>query len=597
MRGAGRSKALVANWFDVQPEPVQARAPVATPPVTADYRAAFDTPDFALRPSAPVTVAAMAAPFVSEQPPIPAYQPDFGDDSEAFDPALLSESEDPVEAVAEIDVPEITVPEPEEPAIVVPDYDIDIDAEMANLFAGMPPLQSQPREQQPAKAAFAPEAPGQTVSIDTFDEFERALEADFRSMLTQPLGRPQMSNPVSAERSGPRPLPMPVRDTRGSLRSILLAACATGVIALVGLGGYMMLSGHGTALVSSEPKVILADKGPVKVVPENKGGVTVPNQDKAVYDRVAGNETDVVKQGALVTSEEEPVDVVQKTLMPENGDAVDGQPALAAGSTPVEDTKDARLLPADEAPAGQDASTAANAPEGVQVRKVKTMIVKADGTLVPREDAPAAPAEVAAPAAADIAPQGRVTAEAASPEGLRTDGEAAPADVQAATEAPASADTLASLSNSDVPETAPVRTVKTSSVSDNAPVPTARPSDQPVNVVGTVTENGNVKPADADQQQTASVEPQSAAPAAPVTGSYGIQIASLPSQADAEASIPKMASKFGKVLGGRQIGIRQANIPNKGTFYRLRVDVGTKEQAVALCSKLKSAGGSCLVSK
>ncbi len=537
-------------------------------------------------PVPPVMPAAPQPAFTS-----PLVEPmDF--DNGLFDPALLSETDDPVEAVADFDVPELKMPEPEEPAVVVPDYDLDIDAEMANLFTSLPPLGASIAEKKPVSEPAAPRPFGApatgsqkaAVTVDSFDDFEKALEEDFRSMLSQPLGQEYQPRPRM------EPQMVPVSPPRhNNFRSILLAACATGAVALVGLGGFMLLSGKGGVMASGEPKVIMADKGPVKVVPENKGGVTVPNQDKAVYDRVAGNGDDTVKQGALITSEEEPVDVVQKTLMPENTDETAMNAPVAP--TPVEDTKDARLLPATDKPDNQDA--AANVPGGVQVRKVKTMIVKADGTLVPREEEPVAPSAEAPVAAAEapVPPPANETTAAVPQDRIKP-----PLD-----ENGASTDALAKVANTPVageaaPAEVPVKTVKTSKLADVAPVPTARPADQPVNVVGTVTESGKVKPGqqEAAPQETASIDPVVAKPA---SGSYGIQIASLPSEADAKASIAKMSSKFGGVLGGRAIGIRQANIPNKGTYYRLRVDVGSKDEAIALCSKLKAAGGSCLVSK
>lgn len=579
-------------FADFVPESAVAQEPARQAPVVtaamAHREPVFDfeteTPRFdelhveqarqAVVPPAPVA----AAPAFAASPVIEPIDFDNG----LFDPALLSESEDPVEVVEEIDVPELRIPEPEEHPAVVPDYDLDIDAEMANLFSSLPPLGVSASDRKPAVDASAPRAAAAAApssaatssrapyTVDSFDDFEKALEDDFRNMLSQPLGQPQ------EPRTRIEPQMVKVTPPRmNNVRSILLAACATGAVALVGFGGYFMVSGKAGVIASGEPKVILADKGPVKVVPENKGGVTVPNQDKAVYDRVAGNGDEPVKQTALITSEEEPVDVVQKTLMPENNDDIAmNAPAIP---TPVEDTKDARLLPADK-PANADADANAAVPDGVQVRKVRTMIVKADGTLVPREEEPAtaAPSEPGLETTAAV-PQGRVVPQADS-----TD---------------ASADALAAVANTDV-ATDPA--APTAGKADTAPVPTARPADQPVNVVGTVTENGNVKPGQqaTAPQETASVDPAVAKPAtAAPSGSYGIQIASLPSEADAQASIPKMAAKFGGVLGGRQIGIRQANIPNKGTYYRLRVDVGTKEEAVALCGKLKAAGGSCLVSK
>lgn len=583
-----RAVAAAEPFFAVKQEPAAPsfEAPVArnVPDETISIVPAAESPVFAASPDAST----------------------FGDVNGPFDPTQFFESEESVEALAELDVPEIPEHVDDEPAVVVPDYDLDIDAEMASLFekpvarAPDPPVAaSRPEPQEkPAAANWAREGsqPVQKkVHIETFDEFERALEDDFRSMLSQPLKPAQAGSPVPQPLSGGRGL------DRGTFRSILMAAAATGVIAVAGLGGYMYFKDGGSVIGAGEPRIITADKGPIKVVPENKGGVTVPNQDKAVYDRVAGKEAETVKQSTLVTTEEEPLDVVQKTLVPENTiDAEAEQPPIA---TPVEDTRDARLLPADGEQQSPGTDAAGNAPGGVAVRKVRTMIVKADGTLVPREDpAPVADAQdtqiAAATAAPSAAPLGVPTAAPdLRDQAQQTDAmpSPAPAETAALPDQTASAEALASVANSEVPVTAPVRTVKTTAVSDSAPIPTARPSDQPVNVVGTVTENGNIRPAEA-QQQTASIDTATTAPA-PSSGSYGVQISSLPSEADAKATIPRMSSKYASVLGGRSIGIRKADIPGKGTFYRLRVDVGSKADAITLCSRLKAAGGTCLVSK
>jgi len=125
--------------------------------------------------------------------------------------------------------------------------------------------------------------------------------------------------------------------------------------------------------------------------------------------------------------------------------------------------------------------------------------------------------------------------------------------------------------------------------------------------VGTVTDQGNVRPAQpaapAPAEAAAEVAAASPAAAAPApaaaapAGSFGIQIASLPSEADAQKSYRNLSSKFGNILGGKPWEIRQADIPGKGTFYRVRVGAGSKDEAVALCEQYRAAGGSCLVSR
>ena len=58
-----------------------------------------------------------------------------------------------------------------------------------------------------------------------------------------------------------------------------------------------------------------------------------------------------------------------------------------------------------------------------------------------------------------------------------------------------------------------------------------------------------------------------------------------------------MSSRYASVLGGRNLVIQTAEIEGKGTYHRVRLPAGSKDEANALCSNLKSAGGSCFVSR
>ena len=91
-------------------------------------------------------------------------------------------------------------------------------------------------------------------------------------------------------------------------------------------------------------------------------------------------------------------------------------------------------------------------------------------------------------------------------------------------------------------------------------------------------------------------QPQATNAAVP-PGSYVIQIASLPSEAEAQTSYNRLSSRFAGVIGGRGVDIKRAEIKGKGTYYRVRIPAGTRAEANALCERYKSAGGSCLVSR
>ena len=601
--------------FEARREPTVMPTPVAAAPEPDLESLEFDLSDIGLDLSdfslneepvkqevRPAEVKAEAArPFVAEMPvrrepavavPVSTYTTpqaaaETNDGALPFDPSLIAETDVGVSAVTELDVPQLPVIEKEKPPVYQPDYDFDLDAEMAQLFE---PAAKPRTEEVPASvvAVAATAAVAQPVAqIHDVDDFERALEEDFRRSLSQPERTAIPVDPGQAntlysgdgyddETSRPR-------------RGMLIAASIAGLLLIGGGGVYAWSSFTGGSAGSDEPRVILADKEPVKIVPEEKGGKTVPNQDKAVYDRVAGDTGNRPQQEQLVTSTEEPVDVVQRTLTPETL-PFDGPEDDAASAADGEN----RLLP------GVDDPQVAEADGGgkplVSPRKVKTMIVKPDGTLVAREETVVEPAtQTAELDAKATATTGRASGEATANAAL--DANASLRAEQAAAEGqPRSA--LAEVADTQVDDTAPVRTVKTTtfgatgtaSGGDNAPVPGARPVDQPVNVVGTVTENGNVS-----GTQTAAATQTEVAAVAP--GSYVIQIASLPSEAEAQKSYNSLSSKFSSVIGGRGVDIKKAEIPNKGTYFRVRIPAGSREEANSLCTRYKSAGGSCLVTR
>ena len=196
------------------------------------------------------------------------------------------------------------------------------------------------------------------------------------------------------------------------------------------------------------------------------------------------------------------------------------------------------------------------------------MIVRPDGTLVAQE----VPAEVPASLSSD-AGSGNVLAAPSLP---------SPEDSAAARAA-----VLAEVTGQAAPAQAAPNTTA-------APVPTTRPAEQPVNVVGTVTDQGNLRPA---QQPTETAS--AAAAQAPVSnpGGFVIQIASLPSEADAQRSYQSLSSRYANIIGGRGVDIQRAEIAGKGTYFRVRIPAGNREQAVALCEQYRSAGGSCIVAR
>jgi hypothetical protein len=340
-------------------------------------------------------------------------------------------------------------------------------------------------------------------------------------------------------------------------RGLLVAGIVCAVAVAGGLGALAMsFGGKGGA---EAPALVKADTAPIKVKPENPGGTVIPNQDNKVYEAVAkGIKPAAPEQQKLVTSNEEPVDVAAAAPQSRVVDLSPARPADAAAPKASEAAQAAQPGAKSEdrvQQTAQDDAAATDVPV-VTPRKVRTMVVKPDGSLVPRED----PAPVvAATEPADPAPQHVVAT------GDQT-GAVSPAKAEAGDDSalkPAKA------------------TGEVASTPKTAPIAPQRPSDQPVDVVG------EVKP-----DKVASIDTT-----ASTAGSWSMQIASQPTAESAQSTYQDLARRYAGILGGHDVNIVKADIAGKGTFYRVRVPTGSRNDAIKLCESYKAAGGNCFVSK
>lgn len=381
-------------------------------------------------------------------------------------------------------------------------------------------------------------------------------------------------------------------DNDNSGRRGLIAASIVLGIALVGGGGfYLWNSSLGSDGAADGPRVIVADSDPVKVKPENPGGKTVPNQDLAVYDKVSGNDTSASQDQNLITTTEEPVDVVQRTLDP------DTLPLEGRGVdvVPLSKSEDRLRATADTEPAA--AEVAANS---VAPRKVRTLIVKPDGTIVAREDPTPAETQDGASQQAGVLESQAVGTDGALSSNLSSS-LVGTSDSGAAQETalPAIEDNLQDSGSLPLPNVKPatgadengdagseVAAVVGGNGSDLrttmvAPVPSSRPADQPVNIVEAVTERGNL----AGSETTSNA------------GGYVMQISSQPSEEDARKSYENLSRRYASIIGDKGVDIQRAVIPDRGIFYRVRILAGSKAEASDLCARYKSAGGSCFIAR
>ena len=304
-------------------------------------------------------------------------------------------SEKPAANVDDLDIPEPEVISAETHAAVVFD---DLAEELAGAFGAM-----EDETSGRAYAAPAGEAPGAFVAHDQSattvqnttngDPAVSDVSADYDADIHQEFGAWSAGDSAEDdvaydEDAYAAPLAgYEGRKSRSSRRGVIVAALLAGAAVIGGIGVFAFSSGD--IIGGGKPALIKADNEPFKVKPKNVAGYgTEKAQNNEVYQRASGVRTvGAPEQTTLVTTAEEPFDL-QKQIGPRIGDAAAQAPESDAAVAKTE----ARLSAAPE-------QTGEPAPEpepiAIEPHRVKTFIVKSDGTLVPREEAAPQPAKEA----------------------------------------------------------------------------------------------------------------------------------------------------------------------------------------------------------
>ncbi|MGE0232358.1 MAG: SPOR domain-containing protein, partial [Flavobacteriaceae bacterium] len=350
----------------------------------------------------------------------------------------------------------------------------------------------------------------------------------------------------------------PGTERTGRSRGIFLVGA---LVALIVAGGAGVLAYNSifSETAGGEPPTLAARDGPVKTKPADPGGAEIPNQNKLVYDRLGGN--DQPAEERVVPREEQvdqpsgdsPVRVIGTNVVPR------GEEGRVA-SEQIPSARDATL--ASQPTADQKAAaplTAAPAPD--QPKRVKTVVVKPDGTVIGQPQAPVTPAPVQLPSA----PQ-RVADAPAAPSRQSEDASAA-RDAQA----PAPTQQV-----NNVPSGRPL-SLTPSNINNAAPSPTPAPAAAPTRVAAA---------------QPAAPVSTSAGPA----GTYVVQVASRKSEDQAQSAVSSIQSRYNSALGGHVPRIERADLGDKGVYYRVGVGpISSQQEAVSICERLKSAGQDCFV--
>ena len=92
--------------------------------------------------------------------------------------------------------------------------------------------------------------------------------------------------------------------------------------------------------------------------------------------------------------------------------------------------------------------------------------------------------------------------------------------------------------------------------------------------------------------------PPAAAPKPAASGGVALQIGAFKSRAEADAAWRAYSGKHAALLKGYGPDVQEANLGDKGTWYRLRIaGFSDSEMASALCDRLKADGGGCFLGR
>ncbi|GGE80760.1 SPOR domain-containing protein [Stappia taiwanensis] len=349
---------------------------------------------------------------------------------------------------------------------------------------------------------------------------------------------------------------------KSSRRGLYAAAAVLGVV-VVGGGAFTLLNIGGDDALSGPPPVIAAQTGPMKTFPEPEEP-SAAGQSKLIYDRVGGVETPR------------------------------GEQLLETDETPV-----ASLPPAPTNTGSQ--SSGVEVPSGP--RRVRTVVVRPDGTII-SADEPTSSAPTATPVTAGgnvdtptrvatrpVTVPGAGTSAPASGVASGSAGTATPASTPATTTTPpttAAAGGATQPAPGNVPRGKPIDIERIAAAATPPPATrqvAAAPSTSGTAPMDLTRNGGAARPA----------APAAAASGSIPAGAYVVQVSSQRSQAQAQTAFDDLQRRYGSVLGGVTPVIQKADLGDRGTFYRVRIPAGSRDNAISLCERLKAAGGDCFV--
>jgi hypothetical protein len=323
-------------------------------------------------------------------------------------------------------------------------------------------------------------------------------------------------------------------------------------LAVVGTAGaFAYRTTFGGSLLPALPPVIKANTSPNKVTP-NSGDAQAANPGQ-------GGTTTASAAENVVSREEEPINIeppkpaprIISTIPVNNNQNAALPPSVIASAAP---------MPGSAVPAGAPASVPSGSPAWASSPAIAAPVATA-------------PAQASPPVNAAAAPQGPPP----EPKKIHTvtirPDQAGGADARSSAHAAAPARASAPDGN------APLALVPGGGAAASSAPPRSHRSPPSAAVASAATAG------------TAPSETSSAA-------GYAVQVSSQHSETEAQSSFQALRGKYPELLGKREPIIRRADLGAKGIYYRALVGpFASADEAAAMCSSLKAAGGNCIVQK
>lgn len=359
---------------------------------------------------------------------------------------------------------------------------------------------------------------------------------------------------------------------RRSRRGLWVIAALLALV-VIGTGAFVLMRSGG--INGGVPPIISADAGPTKISPETAGTSETDSQSKLIYDRVDPG-SEIADSQLVVTGNDRIADIPP---IPDDDTSGAVSRVILEGGPAAELLTEGAGATDSQAPSNGGATTiASSAPEPAPIgpKKVRTVVVRPDGTIVSSEavapgEEPASGQDSAGPMLAELPPAS----------------ETPPAP--SANENPLLA---ANFGADGLDGEAPAATqpVISSSIPDR-PAPNPAPAPRPVSREPTVVAKPGSTNGSIDVTPAAPPSVQSAG----LGGGFLVQVSSQRSEAIALETFRELQRRYPSILGDRAPDIQRADLGERGIYYRVRVGYPTREQAITMCESLKAAGGDCLL--